>query len=129
MFSDNDNLKDFVDDKLNCMVHSQRFISEEHNSLRFSVSFALGKKETPSQAPSQCVRILTDDEETNRKNNTLGKVLEYNAYDNYADVEVMYAGIGGALKRILFNNGKELRCMAYCTEDIGIKIMIFLKHV
>ena len=130
MFSDNENLKCIIKkDNLNCVIHSQRFIPETHN-LQFSISFFLGKNKTPPAVTSQNIIIRTDDDYANRKSCTLGKVLRYKMYDYYATADVLYFGIGSALTRILLNNGKELRCEAYCTGATGgIELKIFLEHV
>ena len=128
MFSDNENLKCIIKDNLNCVIHGQRFIPETHN-LRFSISFFLGKNKTPPAIISQNIIIRTDDNCINRKSCTLGKVLRYKTCCNNAAADVLYFGIGSALTQILFNNGKELRCEAYCTGVGAIELKIFLEHV
>ena len=128
MFSNNENLKCVIKDNLNCVIHSQRFTPETRN-LQFSISFFLGKNKTPPAITSQNIIIRTDDNCINRKSCILGKVLRYKTYCNNVDADILYFGIGSALTLILFNNGKELRCEAYCTEAGAIELKIFLNNV
>lgn len=126
MFSDNRNLD--YSDNLNCVIHSQKFKGD--TDMAFSMSFILRENSLPPVVTFQNIRIVTDDHELNTKNNTLAKVLKYKTCRNSAYADLIYFNFySEAFTKILYNNGKDLKCMAAVNKDGGIKITIFLRHV